>query len=89
MTDSISLEQIQEQQGQLQQTVSNLVAQKATLEEQLENCKSTLSSNQGALQYASVLIQSAAEDDESTSSAEEISIVSTDDNSEEGEDITL
>ena len=58
MADSISLEQIQEQQGQLQQTVGNLVAQKATLEEQLENCKATLASNQGALQYAAALIQS-------------------------------
>ena len=58
MVDSISLEQIQEQQGQLQQTVSNLVAQKATLEEQLENCKATLASNQGALQYANALVQS-------------------------------
>jgi len=57
MADSISLEQIQEQQGQLQQTVSNLVAQKATLEEQLEGCKATLASNQGALQYAVALIQ--------------------------------
>ena len=47
MADSISLEQIQEQQGQLQQTVSNLVAQKATL-----------ASNQGALQYANALVQS-------------------------------
>ena len=58
MVDSISLEQIQEQQGQLQQTVSNLVAQKATLEDQLENCKATLASNQGALQYATALVQS-------------------------------
>ena len=45
MVDSISLEQLQEQQGQLSQTVSNLVAQKATLEDQLENCKATLASN--------------------------------------------
>ena len=58
MADSISLEQIQEQQGQLQQTVASLVAQKATLEEQLEGCKATLASNQGALQYANALIQS-------------------------------
>jgi uncharacterized protein (DUF3084 family) len=57
MADSISLEQIQEQQGQLQQTVASLVAQKATLEDQLENCKATLASNQGALQYANALIQ--------------------------------
>ena len=57
MADSISLEQIQEQQGQLQQTVASLVAQKATLEEQLEACKATLASNQGALQYANALIQ--------------------------------
>jgi len=63
MADSISLEQLQEQQGQLQQTVSNLVAQKATLEEQLEQCKATLASNQGALQYASALIQSLTEGD--------------------------
>ena len=58
MVDSISLEQLQEQQGQLSQTVSNLVAQKATLEDQLENCKATLASNQGALQYANALVQS-------------------------------
>ena len=57
MADSISLEQIQEQQSQLQQTVASLVAQKATLEEQLEGCKATLASNQGALQYANALIQ--------------------------------
>ena len=57
MADSISLEQIQEQQSQLQQTVASLVAQKATLEEQLESCKATLASNQGALQYANALIQ--------------------------------
>jgi hypothetical protein len=61
MADSISLEQIQEQQGQLSQTVSNLVAQKATLEDQLEQCKATLASNQGALQYANALIQSLTE----------------------------
>ena len=57
MADSISLEQTQEQQGHLQQTVASLVAQKATLEEQLEGCKATLASNQGALQYANALIQ--------------------------------
>jgi chromosome segregation ATPase len=61
MADSISLEQIQEQQGQLQQTVGQLIAQKATLEDQLENCKATLASNQGALQYANALIQSVTE----------------------------
>ena len=61
MADSISLEQIQEQQGHLQQTVSNLVAQKATLEDQLEQCKATLASNQGALQYANALIESLTE----------------------------
>ena len=58
MADSISLEQIQEQQEQLQQTVASLIAQKATLEDQLENCKATLASNQGALQYANALVQS-------------------------------
>ena len=62
MADSISLEQIQEQQEQLQQTVARLIAQKATLEDQLENCKATLSSNQGALQYANALLQSIAGD---------------------------
>ena len=61
MADSSSLEQIQEQQSQLSQTVSNLVAQKATLEDQLEQCKATLASNQGALQYANALIQSLTE----------------------------
>ena len=58
MADSISLEQLQEQQQQLLQTVNNLISQKAQLEDQLENCKATLSSNQGALQYANSLIQS-------------------------------
>ena len=58
MADSISLEQLQEQHGQLVQTVNNLISQKAQLEDQLENCKATLSSNQGALQYANALIQS-------------------------------
>ena len=47
--------------GQLLQTVNNLIAQKATLEDQLENCKATLSSNQGALQYANALIQGITE----------------------------
>jgi chaperonin cofactor prefoldin len=62
MVDSISLEQLQEQRAQFNQTVSNLVAQKATLEDQLENCKATLASNQGALQYAVALITSLEED---------------------------
>ena len=61
MADSISLEQIQEQQQQLVQTVNNLIAQKAQLEDQLENTKATLASNQGALQYANALIQGIAE----------------------------
>ena len=62
MADSISLEQLTEQQQQLLQTVNNLISQKAQLEDQLENCKATLSSNQGALQYANALIQSCTED---------------------------
>ena len=57
MADSISLEQVQEQQQQLLQTVNNLISQKAQLEDQLESCKATLASNQGALQYANSLIQ--------------------------------
>ena len=61
MADSISVEQLQEQQKQLLQTVNNLISQKSQLEDQLENCKATLSSNQGALQYANALIQSCAE----------------------------
>ena len=63
MVDSISLEQLQEQQQQLSQTVNNLTAQRATLEEQLQNCKSALSTNQGALHYANALIQSCTEGD--------------------------
>ena len=62
MADSISLEQLNEQQKQLLQTVNNLISQKAQLEDQLENCKATLASNQGALQYANALIQSCTED---------------------------
>ena len=62
MVDSISLEQLNEQQQQLLQTVNNLISQKAQLEDQLENCKATQASNQGALQYANALIQSCTED---------------------------
>ena len=61
MADSVSLEQIQEQQQQLVQTVNNLIAQKAQLEDQLENTKATLASNQAALQYANALIQGVTE----------------------------
>ena len=61
MADSVSLEQIQEQQQQLVQTVNNLIAQKAQLEDQLESIKATLASNQGALQYANALIQGVTE----------------------------
>ena len=61
MADSISLEQLTEQQQQLLQTVNNLISQKSQLEDQLENCKATLASNQGALQYANALIQSCTE----------------------------
>jgi len=89
MADSISLEQIQEQQGQLQQTVASLVAQKATLEDQLENCKATLSSNQGALQYANALIQGITEDSTSVGTgnvAEDIEVPA--DQADQGEDIT-
>ena len=80
MADSISLETLQEQQKQLLQTVNNLTAQRATLEDQLKNCKSTLSTNQGALQYANALIQSCEEDDDvdavgSGNEAEEIDSV--------------
>ena len=64
MADSISLEQVQEQQQQLLQTVNNLISQKSQLEDQLENCKATLASNQGALQYANSLIQIMTEETE-------------------------
>ena len=63
MVESISLEQLKEQQAQLSQTVGNLTAQKATLEEQLENIKTSLATNQGALQYATALIQSIDQED--------------------------
>ena len=80
MVESISLEQLKEQQGQLSQTVGNLTAQKATLEEQLENVKTSLATNQGALQYATALIQSIEEGEDSidvapTTETEEIPIV--------------
>ena len=65
MVESISLEQLKEQQGQLSQTVGNLTAQKATLEEQLENVKTSLATNQGALQYATALIQSIEQGEDS------------------------
>ena len=61
MADSVSLEQLNEQQKQLMQTVNNLIAQKAQLEDQLENTKATLASNNGALQYANALIQGITE----------------------------
>ena len=61
MADSVSLEQLNEQQKQLMQTVNNLIAQKAQLEDQLESTKATLASNQGAVQYANALIQGITE----------------------------
>ena len=61
MANSVSLEQLNEQQNQLMQHVNNLIAQKAQLEDQLENTKATLASNQGALQYANALIQGVTE----------------------------
>ncbi len=63
MVESISLEQLKEQQAQLSQTVGNLTAQKATLEEQLENVRNSLATNNGALQYATALIQSIEQED--------------------------
>ena len=76
MADSISLEQIQEQQQQLVQTVNNLIAQKAQLEDQLENTKATLASNQGALQYANALIQGVTEGQDDVGVANEAEEIS-------------
>ena len=76
MADSISLEQIQEQQQQLRTTVNDLIAQKAQLEDQLENTKATLASNQGALQYANALIQGVTEGVEDVGVANEAEEIS-------------
>ncbi len=93
MADSISLEQLTEQQEQLNKTVSNLIAQKATLEDQLENCKATLSSNQGALQYANALIESLVSNPERVGGenvAEEIDVpAGSPAEVEEAEEVTL
>ena len=91
MADSISLEQIQEQQQQLLQTVNNLISQKAQLEDQLENCKATLSSNQGALQYANSLIQIMTEETENVGegNVSEAIEVPAGDVAEENEEVTL
>ena len=87
MVESISLEQLKEQLGQLSQTVGNLTAQKATLEEQLENVKTSLATNQGALQYATALIQSIEEGEDSidvapTTETEEIVVEDTESSEE-------
>ena len=87
MVESISLEQLKEQQGQLSQTVGNLTAQKATLEEQLENVKTSLATNQGALQYATALIQSIEQGEDSidvapTTETEEIVVEDTESSEE-------
>ena len=93
MADSISLEQIQEQQQQLLQTVNNLISQKAQLEDQLETCKATLASNQGAVQYANALIQSITEETETVGEgnvAENITLpVELSDPEERTEEVTL
>ena len=91
MVDSISLEQIQEQQQQLLQTVNNLISQKAQLEDQLENCKATLASNQGALQYANSLIQIMTEETENVGegNVSEAIEVPAGDVAEENEEVTL
>ena len=87
MVESISLEQLKEQQGQLSQTVGNLTAQKATLEEQLESVKTSLATNQGALQYATALIQSIEQGEDSidvapTTETEEIVVEDTESSEE-------
>ena len=91
MADSISLEQLQEQQGQLVQTVNNLISQKAQLEDQLENCKANLASNQGALQYANSLIQIMTEETENVGegNVSEAIEVPAGDVAEENEEVTL
>ena len=76
MADSVSLEQIQEQQQQLVQTVNNLISQKSQLEDQLENIKATLASNQGALQYANALIQGVTEGQDDVGVANEAEEIS-------------
>ena len=86
MADSISLEQIQEQQQQLLQTVNNLISQKAQLEDQLENCKATLASNQGALQYSQSLIQSLTESTENVGDGNVSEAIEVPE--DQGEDIT-
>jgi len=91
MADSISLEQIQEQQQQLLQTVNNFISQKAQLEDQLESCKATLASNQGALQYANSLIQLMTEETENVGerNVSEAIEVPAGDVAEENEEVTL
>jgi len=76
MADSVSLEQLNEQQQQLVQTVNNLIAQKAQLEDQLENTKATLASNNGALQYANALIQGITEGQDDVGVANEAEEIS-------------
>ena len=76
MADSVSLEQLNEQQKQLMQTVNNLIAQKAQLEDQLENTKATLASNQGAVQYANALIQQITEGQDDVGVANEAEEIS-------------
>ena len=56
--ESITLETLQQQREQILNTVNNLTAQKAQLEEQLSAVKNALSTNQGALQYSNALITS-------------------------------
>ena len=58
--ESITLETLQQQREQILNTVNNLTAQKAQLEEQLSAVKNALSTNQGALQYSNALITSLA-----------------------------
>ena len=91
MADSISLEQIQEHQQQLLQTVNNFISQKSQLEDQLENCKATLASNQGALQYANSLIQLMTEETENVGegNVSEAIEVPAGDVAEENEEVTL
>jgi len=91
MADSISLEQIQEQQQQLLQTINNFISQKSQLEDQLENCKATLASNQGALQYANSLIQIMTEETENVGegNVSEAIEVPAGDVAEENEEVTL
>ena len=57
MPETINVEQLESNRDELRSAVESLISRKATLEDELENTKLNLASNNGALQYVNTMIE--------------------------------